>query len=516
MSFWSNLFKWGQKPKPPVPQANPYRPVAIVTVVDATVKLDGVPVIEGASAPEGTTNQDGYYCWTHVPKSLGATHVWVTADGYEAYDQHVDLTSGDQATQHDLLVGGEATESWHIVLPPLTKTAVDPVDPVDPVTPSSNPLVGVVRRSADKRGLIDDTGYVNPVFVHAGDLLSQWTHGNRDHVKRILDTFVKYGYHGVRTWTVLQGSYWVGYECGPYWTGDQYWKDVQSFAAELKERKLQWLVSQGDLLAKYRTMNERRWFMETLANLLKDTGVVFAIDAGNETFWNGEDDPNRLQQTVDAYLGKHNVPLWSLTSAPTEEVADINKTDGSIFDVHGYRGGHYWDKIRHIFSIPYEGKPDCRLGIQSEPFGPGELVSVTDNKDELTWGVEVMAGIQSLLSRQIWVYFCGPGVKSDATSETFESMPGFKETPSYTAKLPKDLMTFSTLCHGGDTWRGTRVFAVPGGDETRADHAIANDGRFVCILYGPNWKNCRVERDYDTLEDWTFGQDGRVVVGRIR
>ena len=107
--------------------------------------------------------------------------------------------------------------------------------------------------------------------------------------------------------------------------------------------------------------------------------------------WNGETDPVRLREAVDAFRAVQPCAVWSLTSPYGEEAIDLNVHAGSVYDVHGYRDGRSWDKIRHIFSIAYEVKPRRGLGIQSEPFGFGDRVSVTANKHELTAGAMALA-----------------------------------------------------------------------------------------------------------------------------
>lgn len=389
---------------------------------------------------------------------------------------------------------------------------VTPPVPDQPV-PSASRLVGPLRIASDKSAFIDDTGPVLPVLCHLGDGLSRWTR-DPGGVSALLDDIAAAGYDGVRTWTVLGGSsYWNGREVGPMYQGN-YFDHVSAFAAALRARGLRWLVSQGDAMRLLPSTPERQAFMRSLAERL-DLELVAGVDAGNELLWNGETDPARMRAAVDAFRGVLPCAVWSLTSPGSEEKADLDTFSGSVFDVHGYRDARSWDKVRHIFSIGYEGKPSARLGIQSEPFGYGDLVSASANKDELTSGVLALACAVSLLSRQAWVYFSGPGVKSDA-GQRLQDMPGFRETPQLRAWLPRDLMAFQTITHGGASKRGTRVFAVPGTDETRADGVIHNDGRWVWALYGPRWRECALERASDIVSEFSCGEAGKLVQGRLR
>ena len=387
----------------------------------------------------------------------------------------------------------------------------EPQEPEPEPRPSR--LVGPLRIAADKSAFQDDAGPVLPVLCHAGDLLSRWTRDPAG-VRSELDAIADAGYDGVRTWTVLGGSsYWAGREVGPMYQAD-YWKQLDGFVDALHTRRLRWLVSQGDMMRVLPSQRDREAFMRSLATSLDDDQII-GVDAGNELLWNGETDPSKMRAVVDAFRAVLPCAVWSLTSPGSEEQADLDTFSGSVFDVHGYRDGHAWDKIRHIFSIGYEIKPRTRLGIQSEPFGYGDLVSASANKHELTPGVMALAAAVSLMARQMWVYFSGPGVKSDA-GQRLVDMPGFRETCAVRDWLPIDVMTFGTICHGGASQKGRRVYAVPGTDETRADGVIHADGRWVWALYGPRWRECALERDSDITGEFPCGNDGRLVQGRFR
>ena len=184
--------------------------------------------------------------------------------------------------------------------------------------------------------------------------------------------------------------------------------------------------------------------------------------------------PEVTIRLLSAYTGHEDVAITERLLAATRRPR---------FTVHGYRGGHWYDKTRHIFSFVYEQKPKRRLGWQGEPSGPGSRVSVTENQHELTDGPLMAMAAMSLMTRQGWVYFCGPGVICDE-GETFAQMPGFACVPSVAAMLPKDLMAWTGgLFHGGETW-ASRPHVQAGGRDA-VDHARSADGRVVCLIYGP-------------------------------
>ncbi len=75
-----------------------------------------------------------------------------------------------------------------------------------------------------------------------------------------------------------------------------------------------------------------------------------------------------------------------------------------------------------------------------------------------------------------------PGVSVRYPGELTAS-PGFWAVPRVRRVLPPDLMRFPLRMHGGERWRGTRVFAAV--DPWRVDQALSDDGRIVAIAYGP-------------------------------
>lgn len=382
----------------------------------------------------------------------------------------------------------------------------DPWPPPPLPTPGSA-LQGLLRLSSG--AYVDDTGPVLPVFDHLGDGYSRFLRA-RDGVLALLDDIARAGYHGIRFWTVLRGSYWAGRECDAGQTPDQF----AAFGQELVARGLQAVVSQGDMWQPGVSDAARQRVKEAIRSAFPRAAVAFC-DAGNEVNNNGGARPEQCADWIAGLPG-----ILSLSTTQSEEPVDLaawSRSPAMIFDEHGYRGGRWWDKIRHMRNLVSEGAPeDRRLGIQSEPFGVGRRVSVTQNMGELTDDVMAFAGAVSLTNRQAYVRFSGPGIISDE-AERLQDMPGFRSVPALAALLPRDVMAFSRLVHGGSSQGSARVFAVtdePG--TTRCDHAIASDGRFVCTIYGPN-PQYRQQRDYESVEDRTL-QNGqlRLVVGRLK
>ena len=365
---------------------------------------------------------------------------------------------------------------------------------------------------AGGRGFADDTGPVIPVVCHWGDGLSRFARdpvGVHALLKKIADR----GYHGVRTWTVLAGDYWRGREVGPMHQPD-YWRLVEDFRGALRVAGLRWLVSQGDLMRALPGTADRRAFMRRLASLLTLDDLV-GVDAGNETWQNGEGDAGRLRDAVEAFREVLPVPVWSLTSPPGEETEELLRYAGSVADVHTYRDGRWWDKVRHVWNNAYEGVTDRPL-IQSEPFGPGARVSVTANKGELDEGVMLAAAVAAAMSGQLWAYFSGPGVISDE-GEHLVDMPGFVSTPAALALLPRDIAQGQRI-HGGERFRGTRVFAAV--REARWEHTLLPGKRVVALGYGPDRADldaalARPERPLRVMRVHPLGAKAVLVIGEV-
>lgn len=341
----------------------------------------------------------------------------------------------------------------------------------------------------------DDTGCVLPLYAHAGNLFALFV---RDAARALteLDAVAAAGYHGVRTWSTLGGSYWDGWHVGDAVTED-YPGAVQRFFAAVAARRLRLVWSQGDI----GRMRDRRATMALFARLDAEAGgVIDWIDCGNEAWQTGEPDPQRLAACVGYYRAAGGRALLTLTDAPIYGRPDppgvtfdaYSLPPADAFDVHSYRGGHSWDKRRHAWGYTYEHPPRLLFGISSEPPGAGARVSVTTHQHELDAEALSLLAIGSLLGRQAFVWFSGEGVMIDRGLAT---EAGFRDTPRAVALLPADVMTYRTSHHSGDSWRGTRVLVAQG--EVRVDGRMADDGRFAYTLDGPPGSyRLRVERGF--------------------
>ena len=448
---------------------------------------------------EGHIDQSGWDHWRADYEAKRYRHDWTHENAARWSEYAIDVIEGYDPPR------------WFDQFNPPPLPDPDPVPDPDPAPPVVTPgIQGTLRLAAGQAAYVDDTGPVLPVFCHLGDAFSRFTR-NPSPVLYLLDDIAEAGYHGVRFWTYLTGPYWAGREVD---AGRQP-ELLAAFGQALLERGLQAVVSQGDLWqADLGTLQRVK---DAIRQAFPHEAIAFC-DAGNEVPNNGGASPTDCAAWISGLPG-----VLSLSTTQSEEQADLirwSRSPAQIFDEHGYRGGHWWDKTRHMFNLAYEGAPDDRrLGIQSEPFGFGQRVSSTQNIHELTDDVMAFAAVVSLLARQAYVWFSGPGVISDE-SERLQDMPGFASVPRLAAQLPRDVMTYARLVHGGASQGGARVFGVTdehGAGTTRCDQAVdPASGRFVAAIYGPN-PQYRALQDYDADVDVSL-QNGqmRLIVGRVK
>lgn len=407
--------------------------------------------------------------------------------------------------------------------------------PPEPPTPSQSPLVGVAKGTYE-RGFEDATGPKLVAVCHAGDLLSRFVR-DQGTVARHLDDIAAAGYVGVRTWTVLYGDYWrqrTG-ELSPAHQAD-YWDHLRTFAVALRARGLRWLVSQGDLMRWEPSSGGRRDYLRRLAEQLVACGgldVVLGVDAGNETWQNGEDDPARLEDALRAFLAVIPAPIRTLTSPYAEEEANRYLTSTTLRDIHSSRDA--WPTpARRVFNIGYEADPHVYT-VQSEGPGPGPHVSVMAEPavflEPETMGV--LAACHAI-GKALYVYMSSPGVISD---EPFGTYPAFGLVPRLFALLPSQVQTWAVF-HGGanralSPWR---ILEAPDpSTDVRCDHA-GNGDEAVCVIYGPpgtyrvqvvnHFEGVILTPDNTLAQhpvSWSAGQSvditfrrGRVLMGRIR
>lgn len=344
----------------------------------------------------------------------------------------------------------------------------------------------------------DDKGKVLPILCHAGTLFSLFTR-DREWAESEAQTIAQAGYQGVRVWMWLSGDYWVrlGRTVGP----STWERQVPAFCDMLQRNDLRLLCSLGDMP---RAESPDRWpgTMRRLAGLLKPFApLTIGVDAGNEAWNQTSWTALEMRPALHEFLKVYGVHLRSLTDSPEDDLSKYHTALATVTDVHNYRAGRMPDKIRHIFSMGWEGHPPRKLGILSEPWGApttqqGGLVSVTEHPDEIDDEAVGLQTAQGLIFGWAFTFMSSAGVSIRKRGE-FETQPGFRSAPAVAEALPADVMTWRTWTHGGDSQRGKRALVADSRDNgLRCDHAYGPDGQVAIVCYGDKDRTTRpnVER----------------------
>jgi hypothetical protein len=342
---------------------------------------------------------------------------------------------------------------------------------------------------------------VNPCGVHAGDLFICYTEG-RDTATQLRE-FASMGYQWVRFWAPLMwfkqaGGIWNNRGVSPDVTPD-YYGQLRGFIRQIIDAGLLVHLSIGDL--NNVSQGARDDLYDQYAEIVAEFGVQHFYCPGevNEArdvyIGASAGDVEHLVQKIRSRNGSDLYTLSGYTGDTTIEIVQEWTPEWApYYYFHGYRAGHWYDKVRHLFSDGYEYYSQVRpYGYTGEDVGPGKNVSVTENQHELDQRVMLLLSAAAMTSRIAYCYFSSPGVVWD---EPFTNMPGYAAMPQFLSLLPADVQTYETQHHGGDTWAHLRVLAADG--ETRCDGRTAADGRFVCLIYGPEeYAQPPISRNFD-------------------
>lgn len=424
------------------------------------------------------TNPDfKFLAWAHLCSILG-----------QSMQRYFDREPSYRIAHAQYETGAKLTD-WYGVENPYPKP-----ESFNPV----NSLKGIVRING--KGWEDATGPVYPLGLHTGDLFLCQTEGKD--VTPVLDLAAEYGYHFTRTWITLmwfkQGNpFWGNRGCSPLVT-ENYYGQLRKYIELNIERGLKMHLSMGDLNGVSR--NELTNLYTNLANFVSEYGQEHFIFPG---------EVNESRDTFSAASGNDISNLVSLIRAKNPDIEYALSSYTGYTDIpkakeytasyqrgyykHGYRDGHYWDKIRHYFNDGYEYYKQIReVGADHEPVGVGKWVSVTANKSELNAAAMGLIAAAACIARQSFTYFCSPGIIWD---EDFLNMPGFTTVPKLIALLPKGL-TNGELQHSGTRWSGSRVFEAV--NEFRVDGSVLPNGEFGYVAYGPGDRiKLPVNRSFD-------------------
>jgi hypothetical protein len=281
-----------------------------------------------------------------------------------------------------------------------------------------------------------------------------------------------------------------------------YWDRKREYVTMLYDRGLKILDDRGDMNAwteeqKLDHMYLNGQFYNSLPFGREVLGGLFAI---NEAWQNGGDDRDLLIRMIESFEGGAGwLPAIVGLSAPggNSDPDALATTDplmtswepempdsfdywsanpATVLTVHGNRGDHT-HIVEHYFGYGYDEqmRDSGKAAYNTEPVGGGDGVSVGQvNDPELICGLTAAA----LLGGQAWTFMSGNGVFWDGP---IHDMPGFAEVARLPTFLPTDLASWPVVCHAGTRFQGVRILAAV--DPTRAEHAIAEDGRFVIVVH---------------------------------
>jgi hypothetical protein len=280
------------------------------------------------------------------------------------------------------------------------------------------------------------------------------------------------------------GDYWSGRECGPGYT-DDFWGQLSRLGDLLDKYGMKGGYNLGDY--KLWSGSHSEFFAELGRHLRGRSNQTAAyVFGGNEAWQTGADSKEEISDALESFKAECNTVICTTTAPPDESAPAIAEwCGGDFYAIHGFRDNEDHDRIRHIFSVPWEGHPPSKYGIQDEPTGPGDEVSVKpahcyEGRDVDANHMCALA-VQSLMCNQGFNYFCGAGVKSDSLLTDYA---GFYEVAKVIGIVPIDIMGWPGVFHFGSSQSGNRVFSPRSEDTLRFDHRISHDGEIFGIFYG--------------------------------
>ena len=357
-----------------------------------------------------------------------------------------------------------------------------------PLASSQLPSLIQGQLRISEAGWCDDVKPIHPVGLHLGDIFSKFTR-NPDHAESLVKLARDNGYPFIHFWMnlgTLGGDYWSGRECGPGFTPD-FWHQLGKFGDLLDKYGIKGGYNLGDY-ALWPGQSHKEFFGELGRHLRGRVNQTAAyVFGGNEAWQTGAGSKEEILDALSEFTSE-NVTVPVTTTSPVDESTEsiAEWCGGDFFAIHGWRDGEDHDRIRHIFSIDWEGHPPSTHGIQDEPTGPGDEVSVKayhcyHGRDVDTNHMCALA-VQSLMCNQGFNYFCSEGVKSDSL-EKLQQRAGFHEVGRVSQIVPIDIMAWPKPFHFGSSQSHVRVFSPVRGDTLRFDHRVSHDGRLFGLFY---------------------------------
>lgn len=542
-------------PSPVIPEPEPMNYFALQHIPSGrylAIEPDGTAVVnrESPGTYETLTRREGLLGGMalfspHTGKYLRASdpgegkdlEIAAAAETINTYESFTQVVLGPETVAFLTFHGGVwqvADEKLVGRLGPLDQHAWRMVSmPSVPGIPGPTPEPGESRikgriRVVDGQYFADDLGPVTPRSFHFGEWFSIWLR-DRERAKALARQVKRRGFDLIRPWFTLnvgnrEASFWFNRDCGPkFWPN--YYPEVQEALEFCTSIGLGVHFSYGDL--RDFTNAEEDALADGIADICDRSpsakSAIQFYEGLNEARDTGDADdkePAEIERFVNRFRRRHPDILCCLSAYTGHEDIDTLKAWTPAWQefvlVHSYRGGHLTDKARHTWNESYELAGKVRAGLRAvkrgEPAGTGKWVSATENKHELDDPLAMHVYLLAMaLSAGTVTFFSSAGVIAD---EPLEAMAGFDTVCAVLDILPRDLGA-GKMVHGGERQGSERIYAVPGGDETRCDHCMLPDGRFACLQHGPRWRECYAVRDHRVETIIEFGQWGRLILGRV-
>ncbi len=228
--------------------------------------------------------------------------------------------------------------------------------------PAKGDYVGLQGQLRLESGAVrDDTGFVLPLFVHAGDIMAEWLH-NPGFVDQFLALCIQYRYTGIRFWSSLA---WHDHpDLGTVLLGppfqSNYYDLLAEFLTKIRDLGLQAHIAAGTLYPQ--DVGDQDDFARRQGQVVQSVGphVCAMFEGANESRdtcpgW----DSGRLAQYVNAFARECPAPLRGLSAFTGHEDAiitnDYARDPATVAIYHQMRLARLEDMMQHTFSYRYIG-----------------------------------------------------------------------------------------------------------------------------------------------------------------
>lgn len=396
---------------------------------------------------------------------------------------------------------------------------------------SGGGLSGQVQR--DPRGGFMINGVPTLVQgVHDGSGLSQFFYNPEESLRRDRLS-AKAGFMCRRSWWDLDGPYWEGRQSQGHWpAGDRaiyprkYGREryIDGAVAYLKQGES---LGMGAHMARGTwTSTDRHEMAEIVREIIARAGAhTIVVGEGlNEHLAVSPHTPiehitefrDRAYEAValrgNSGLGGYDVEAQNVNG---EQLRRYNP-GATIIPFHGFRDFEWMNKLERDWNTRYEWRIEC--GIDGEGIGNGFFISAQRNMHQCNSAFFQIRTALMLACGYITIYMHSPGVVPDeARSESWDSGPGFYDVCKVRTWLPNDAGHFRDVFHGGDgrSFSSRRIYRAIG--DTRVEHHLHEDGRFIVVAYGNEAAHIPQNRAHTVdLDQWIEEGHikGRIIVGQ--